>query len=170
MLGRCLRRSTHTPSVAARLAARRVPAERGLGLTDRAYAAGRTPGGASTPPCGTSPLAHNRMPPLKSGPASFKRLLGRTFSRIHRGALARANEPGHLLRVFVIACAKAFSNPGLLCKRRDQEKQPSYRSGNPTHHRIGEERVSEKRCCISDILRISRAAIGPCRHQLALKA
>src|SRR5947207_8872409 len=31
---------------------------------------------ASTPPCGTRSLVHKRTPPLKAGPASFKRLLG----------------------------------------------------------------------------------------------
>ena len=33
--------------------------------------------GASAPPCGTSWLAHKRTLPLKAGPVSFKRLLGR---------------------------------------------------------------------------------------------
>src|SRR5204863_8254944 len=32
---------------------------------------------AEAPHCGTSSLAHKRAPPLKAGPVSFKRLLGR---------------------------------------------------------------------------------------------
>src|ERR1051326_4728338 len=49
------------------------------GLTDRAEAAGRAPAGASTLPCGTTWLAHKRTHPLKAGPVSFKRLLGRAI-------------------------------------------------------------------------------------------